>query len=846
MRELSENAKTVLDNRYRQKNERGEFTESYDDIWRRVAKNIASAEKTEELRTKWEEIFYEELKERNFVPNTPTLINAGTSSGLGYGACYVIGMSDTIVSDKLKKILIDDKEDGEDTHGITDAIQATAIIQKASGGTGFTLDHLRPTGDWISTSQSKSGGPIAFWYVIAAISAAMQQGGKRRGANMMTMSLWHPDILKFITAKDEFDSWMTEVLGYKARRFGNFNISVKISDHEFELITKHPDTPFIVRNPRTNKEYYIPKAANIKSYLITELEEVVDALRGFPKGVSYTYGEVWDMICQRAWEHADPGIIYIDRIKERNHLPVDVDTTNPCSEQALESEGVCNLSSIDLSKFVSDKRLDKLSLKKSWHNMIRFLDNVIDASPYPMIPIKENALKWRRIGAGVMGVADMLMVMELPYNSKEATEICKDTATFLMKEAIIASENLSKEKGPAPGWESTSLASKVPPRRNCYLTSVQPTGTVSIIAGCVGGIEPAFSLAFNRHIMRDHTGKAARTKLEVNPHFNEALTKAIDKYISGDTAKKQLKSTIISHALKEGTIQNLDIDMVILGSLKGVDQDKLALSEEWSKIKEVFKTAHDISWKVHVDHQAVWTKYLTQLGGGNGISKTTNMPSSAAVQEVKDMYTYAWKEGCIGITMYRDKSHDGQPMALDEDKVKDEKNEKIYIAAPARRKVPDVTDSVKVSIPTAVGNLHVNVSYEDSMPVEVFAQVGKGGQDVHSLMEAIGRCISIGLQHGIEFDKYVDQLKGIGTTRVTFGNGGKYVSIPDALGKAMERSMKHRIGKYDNEDNKPLLEPALLTVASPSHAAITFKLLLACANCAEYFFSESDLTSSIH
>lgn len=490
---LSNNAKKILDGRYRQKKEDGTFIESHEDIFRRVAVNLASVEKDEVVKKDLESAIYNDLTLLNWLPNTPTLCNAGTNNGLGYNACYIIGLEDSIVSERTKHSLIKGKDYSHNLNGdsITDAVQICALITKTGGGVGYTLDKLRPTGDWISTSKSHSGGPMGFWQVLAAMSGAMQQGGKRRGANMMTMSLWHPDILKFITAKDEFDPWMTEVLGYKARRFGNFNISVKISDEEMKNILNYPNLYFNVTNPRTQKRYFIPKSVNIKNYQLSDLYERPDT--GVVQGDAdfYTYGDIWQMIVDRAHSHADPGILFWDRVMERNMLPEGYEpiTTNPCSEIPGEPNMVCNLASLNLANFVTAKKISSIkefdrhvnwdSLLLSWSNLIRSLDNVVDATPYPTKDIELNAKRWRRLGAGVMGLADMLYKLEIPYNSKLAYDVCGILGRSLYSCGKETSRKLYQEKGCSTEWLDHQNSKNIPEdkkTRNAYIFMVAPTG----------------------------------------------------------------------------------------------------------------------------------------------------------------------------------------------------------------------------------------------------------------------------------------------------------------------------------------------------------------------------------
>lgn len=1144
---LTENAKVVLKNRYIQKDEQGNPLETYDDIWRRVARDIASAEKTEELKKEWEEKFYQELKNLRFLPNTPTIMNAGTNNNLGYNACFVIPLEDSIIGERSEATIVKDSiQDGSEiqfkkSNGITEAIQTTALVQKTGGGTGYTLDNLRPTGDWIESSKSPSGGPIPFWYTISAMSGAMQQGGKRRGANMMTMSLWHPDILKFITAKDKMDPWMTEVLGYPARRFGNFNISIKILDEEMNKIINSPTAAFIVKNPRTNKSYFIPKHINIDSYQLSDLVEIDKIPAGYfeYQDPVYTYGDVWEMIVDRAWNHADPGIIFWDRVEERNVLPFKLKTCNPCQpgwatvltkdgirslfqvdigtmisngqgkwtkiinkvstgvkpvyayktnagifygtknhrvlqkgekievkdatsidttkapklienktiipaivmdglvlgdgtvhkasgnlvglligkedhsyfeseisdlikkhrpgiketfyeietsitaeelqltylrkiperfikgnlsetssflrglysangsiastrvtlkaasldiirsvqemlsslgirsyfttnksktvefsngeyvcrqsydlnistdrnkfremigfiqtdkqdrldeickkqispngtktsyeineieylgeeevfditvdceehtywtggllvsncgEQALEDHGSCNLGSIDLAKFTiydphNGMDIDWASLQCSWKKLIRFLDNVIDVSPYPTFDIKNSAQKWRRIGPGVMGFANLLFKLGIPYNSEKALIISENIGHNLRQWAEEESIKIAKEKGPFEGFNESWYAKEGDKieRRNAFFTTIAPTGTISIIAGTTGGIEPVFSLAFKRQVMRDHAGKAVEM-IEANEIFSEEIERLFGKTL---IAKYILNQCIA----QQGSIQKISIQDIIENanlfsdrSLQKIEELGESLEKEWNRLQSIFKTAHDIDWKDHVKQQAIWTKSFCSGKGANSISKTTNMHSSATKEDVKEFYRMAWESGCIGTTMYRAGSHEGEPMTTikEETSNKEEKESVDYVQLIKKKETPNVADSIYVNQKCHAGTIHVQVVHEKGNPIAVFAQLGKGGEDVHSFLEALGRSISMGLQNGVPIDYYIKQFRGITTSKATFTKDGKVVSIPDALSFALSKAMKYIDGEYLQEDEDFEEEP---------------------------------------
>lgn len=778
---LTPNAKSVLDARYRMKDENGNFLESYEDIFRRVAKDIASAEKPE-LRDKWEAIFFDELSNLRWMANSPAIMNAGTGNGLGYFACFVIGIDDTMVSDRSRAINIAGEADTHvqdlyelNNSSITDAVQQLAWITKSGGGVGSTLDYLRPTGDWISTSCSESGGPIGFYHVLSWMGRALQQGGHRRGAFMQTMSLWHPDILKFITCKDEIDNIASEYFGYQVRAFNNYNISVKVSDEEMKKIVESPTEPLVVTNPRTKKQYYIPKNVSIAHYSIHDLVPLPRAWRHVKscgerktlvihpnqgEGTQvYTYDDIFQMITERAHLHGDPGLLYWDRVKDREVLPEEhhAISTNPCGEVPLQANSSCNLGSIDLAKFVSDGELDINALIKSYRNLYRFLDDVVDVSPSATVDIARTTQQVRRVGPGVMGVADMLIKMGVRYNSDQAIEIVYSIGRLLRVVADEMNTELGIEKGSFPLWNTSSYSE---PKRNSFNTCIAPTGTISIISGTSCGIEPLFSLAFQRSVLKDASGKSASLQTEVNPYFLDALTNI-------DLNKDEIDQ-IVQHALEHGSIQNLDLD-----------------KPGWEDIKDIFVTAHDVNWEWHVKHQAAWTNSYTGGPGTQSISKTINFPNDASVEDIANSYKYAWKNGCIGITVYRDGSHQEQPMAL-------KKKE------PKRCDVPMVADAKRVSVPSPWGTLHVKVVHVDGKIIELWPQIGKNASEGKAIMEGLGRVLSYALQYGIPLEVLMNQLIGIGSNNAAFGEGMKTTSIMDAIGQAIQIGVDSISGATNN------------------------------------------------
>ncbi len=1315
---LSNNAKKLLDTRYRQKTPDGTFTETHEDIFKRVADNIASVEKD---ATYWEEVFFKEMTSQNWIPNTPTLCNAGTNNGLAYNACYTWGLEDTIISDKMGPFVKNNIQNFEgNPFGITDAVTACALITKTGGGIGYTLDRLRPTGDWISTSKSESGGPIGFWHVLAAMSAAMQQGGKRRGANMMTMSLWHPDILKFITAKDEFDPWMTEVLGYEgeARRFANFNISVKIYDYDMHVINDDPDRIFVVSNPRTGKLYTIPKTVNIKNYQLSDLIEM-----GHDAGIphynheiltskkylnSYTYGDIWQMIIERAHGHADPGILFWDRVNERRVLPshIPIETTNPCitgdtlvavadgrgnisikqlaeegldvpvfclndngkvvvrkmrnpritgyneklleieienghkikcthnhklmingrsyvqakdlkigdslfimnkniakfrevshglkhgpagdyiwistsdretkraehriiyesligkipkghiihhkdynslnneienlacmssqdhdalhakdmigdknpmrrakhewsqekweeysknmsnavsglkngrahdisnfqirkfaleltkklgrrfssnewqieaekvgiptqfskfrsdelgtpfelsywasltcgfegtnlhiktlknlkeaqfqgyktrienqtilvertcehckntyeisfqkreqsycsvkcssehvpyekrilglqkaketfenrkellrnkqieiyrtlnnpdkkqwikackdnnisfevsrksspfrywedlkeaaknhkilaireiesedvyngtvddfhnffiggfeesprfgtkqylyinnrqcGEQALEPGGVCNLGSINLANFVNeDGRIMWKELLESWRNLIRFLDNVIDATPYPMHYISQNAKNWRRIGPGIMGLADMFFKLHIRYGSQESYDLCKEISEKLYNEALQYSILLGNEKGNYPGDPKAT-------RRNSYFTTIAPTGSISMVAECSGGIEPLYSLALKRQVLRDHTGKAADTEIEVNKY----LKKYLDKYLP--LSSKYILDYCSDNGGKLGDIDFSNIIYLALNDkATNISDIELELnSVGLEHLRHIFITTMELTWEQHLDIQEIWTKYFCPPNGGNSISKTVNMPHDVTQADVDRLYKLAWEKRCIGITMYRDGSHKGQPMTTNK---KESVEEVVPVDMPIEEVVKqpstigqfETKPATIIKSRTSMGNLRLVVGFDDNKPTETFIIASKQGTDVSSMCDALGRTISIALQSGVPVDKLTDSISNISGGSSSMYNGITIKSIPDGIAQMLKSAKNSQTQRIILSNVKQITEVPSIEKDDPNYTGDC------CPDCGEQLVFESGCRGGI-
>ncbi len=730
---LTENADRVLRARYLKKDEQGRCTESPRDLFRRVAKAIAEAElhydPDPENRSEWEDRFYSLIASRRFMPNSPTLMNAGREMGM-LSACFVLPVRDSI-------------------NEIFDSIKHTALIQKAGGGTGFAFDELRPTGDYISSSGGTTSGPISFWRAFSEATNAIQQGAFRRGANMGMMNIHHPDILKFLHAKEDLT------------QFTNYNISVKITDEWMTSFIEDPDGAHVVSNPRTGRRYVLPKDIDVAGYDIRTLTELAEGST-VPDGSWYTRRDIWTIIVTNAHRTGEPGVAFIDRINADNPTPHigRIEATNPCGEQPLLPYEACNLGSVNLAEFVDigdhgETVVNWDSLRETIHDSMRFLDNVIDVNRYPLPEIDHMCKANRKIGLGVMGFADALYKLGVPYNAEEGVDWGERFMRFLNDESHNCSERLAAARGCFPNWEG-SVWDTVHhrPMRNATCTTVAPTGTISIIAGCSGGIEPMFSLAFIRNVLRDQVGGTG-PMVEVNPYF-EAVAR-----------QRGFQS--------EGLMERVATDGT-LASLSEVPED----------VRRVFVCAHDVSPQWHMQMQAAAQKHCDA-----SISKTINFPESATVEDVDTIYRLAHELDCKGVTVYRDGCRQHQPMALKSSG--EAKTEAVEAHAPPRplepAELPEIQSGVRVRQLTPFGNMHINITVDPKTDreLEVFAQLGKGGDLANSDLEAICRMVSLWLRAGGGLEHVIRQLHSIGSSLQVHTKEGKIMSLGDGLARALRR-----------------------------------------------------------
>jgi ribonucleoside-diphosphate reductase alpha chain len=600
---ITANAMAVLENRYLLKDESGKIIETPAQLFSRVSSLVAQAESKygadENLVKDWHKKFYELLASLKFLPNSPALMNARRFNGM-LSACFVLPIEDSI-------------------EGIFETVKQTALIQKAGGGTGFSLDKLRPSGDRIASSGGTTSGPISFWRVFSDTTEAIQQGAFRRGANMGMMSINHPDILKFLYAKQNL------------RAFNNFNISVKITDQWMETLRKSGNRPHIVKNPRTQQKYLIPKRINIKKYTISDLYKLDGEI--FPpkkeQNNFMTVRDIWKIIVNCAHKTGEPGVAFIDRINRDNPTPSlgQIEATNPCGEQPLLAYEACTLGSINVAKFVKTSMIGK-SPEMDWENLaetvklsVRFLDNIIDVCHYPVQNTTLLSQANRKIGLGIMGFADCLFLLGIPYDSKQGIKFGANLMNFINETARQASSELAHQKGTFPNWEQSIWAKQNRKVRNASITCIAPTGTISIIANCSNGIEPAYSLVFTRQILgiKMH---------EINPIFKQIAIK------HGFYSKKLWRQVA-----KTGSIQKIY-------SIP-------------TKIRQIFKCAYDIEPQWHIRMQAAF-----QMHCDAAVSKTVNLSPRIAATTVDKIYKLAYRLGCKGVTIYRRGSRSREPMAL--------------------------------------------------------------------------------------------------------------------------------------------------------------------------------------
>ncbi len=697
--ELTENARHVLQKRYLKKDKQGNVIETPDEMFHRVARAIAEAELLYKPRSNVKAIeneFYRIMTSLEFLPNSPTLMNAGRELGQ-LSACFVLPIEDSMES-------------------IFDSVKNTALIHKSGGGTGFSFSRLRPERDRVGSTGGVASGPVSFIRAFDIATDVIKQGGMRRGANMGILNVDHPDIMKFITSKED----MTALT--------NFNISVAVTSEFMKAVKAGGDYNLI--NPHTRE---VDGRLNAK--------------------------EVFDKIVDMSWKTGDPGIVFIDRINQDNPTPHlgKIESTNPCGEQPLLPYESCNLGSVNLANMLRQGdgavEIDYPRLAKTIKTAVRFLDNVIDVNKFPLPQIEEMTRKTRKIGFGVMGFADMLIQLGIPYNSEKALTIAEELMAHISHEATISSVELGKERGLFPAFASSIYDVPDAPRvRNASRTTIAPTGTLSMIAGCSSGIEPLFALSYTKNILD------GAKLVEVNPYFEEI---AREKGFYSDELMQKLA------------------DGVHLTDIEGVPDD----------VKSVLITAHEITPEWHVKMQAAFQKSTN-----NAVSKTVNFPHEATREDVAEVYMLAYEEGLKGITIYRDGSREAQVLTTGKTEEKTEEGRRTP------RKRAKVTSGFTERVTTGCGYIYVTVNSDENGICEVFSHLGKTGGCASAQLEATCRLISLALRSGVDVASVVRQLRGIRCPSIAWEEGKSILSCADAIASVLEKHTTGYDGKPKPED----------------------------------------------
>ena len=682
--ELSDNSLMVLKKRYLKKNELGEIIETPEEMCWRVARNIAKIDKIYDRDadiTKTAEDFYNMIAKCEFIPNSPTMMNAGRELQQ-LSACFVLPVEDSM-------------------EGIFDTIKNTALIHKSGGGTGFAFSRIRPKNDRVLSTKGISSGPISFMTVFNAATETVKQGGTRRGANMGILRVDHPDIIEFITCKS------------REGQFANFNISVALTES-------------FIKKMKNNEKYEL---INPRS------KQVMDKINA---------KKVFDLIVNLAWKNGEPGIIFIDRMNKTNPTPKagEFESTNPCGEQPLLPYESCNLGSINLAKMVKEEngkaKINYEYLGKIVEKSVHFLDNVIDANCYPLKQIGEITKKNRKIGFGVMGWADMLVQLGIPYNSNDAIKKAEEVMKFVNDKSKEASTKLALNRGVFPNYKNSIY--NVPGGlrlRNATTTTIAPTGTISMIAGCSSGIEPLFALSYIKENVLDDNALTM-----TNKYFEKT---ARDRHFYSEELMQKIAD--------KGSIQDI----------KDIPED----------VRKTYVISHDIAPEWHIKMQAAFQKYTD-----NAVSKTVNFPNNATADDIRKVYLLAHELGCKGVTVYRDGSRSKQVLSIQ----KEEQQQQRENIVPRKR--PSKTEGTTEKIVTGDGTLYLTINKDEQGLCEIFTNIGKHGSEVAAWSEAVGRLISLCLRSGVSLKVLVEQLRGI-TSRPIWVNGEHILSVPDAIGKTL-------------------------------------------------------------
>ena len=758
--DLNANALTVLERRYLVKDDHGKAAESPEDLFWRVARNVAAPDRaygaSDRAVESLAETFFELMATRVWMPNSPTLMNAGRPLGQ-LSACFVLPVEDALSNGRS---------------GIYDTLRAMALVHQSGGGTGFSFSRLRPKNDVVRSTMGVASGPVSFMKLYDASTDVVKQGGTRRGANMGILRVDHPDVLEFISCKDD----LTQVT--------NFNISVAVTDAFMAALAA--GTTYDLIHPKTGK-------------VVGQLDA----------------RDVFRKIIHGAWKTGEPGVFFIDRANQYNPVPRlgSYEATNPCGEQPLLPYDVCNLGSINVGLFVKNGDVDWERLRTAVHLCTHFLDNVIDANKYPLAEIDDLAKRIRRIGLGIMGWADLLVELGIPYNSDEGVALGRRLMEFVDEESKVASEKLAQQRGSFAEWERSiwgpdesaardAKGERIRPARrlrNCNLTTVAPTGTISIIAGCSSGIEPLFAVAF----MRNQAGV-------LMPDVNEAF---------------------VAIAKREGWYSEALVTQIAEAGHIHFD----AVPAKWQR---VFVTAHDVTPEWHIRMQAAFQDFTD-----SAISKTCNFPNAATEDDVEQIYRMAFRLGCKGVTVYRDGARENQVLSTGTTAKKVSaapKDAQVALAEAlgriaeletelgrtrtqlhdveaenlqrrAKRSRPDLLKGSTRRVESPLGTMYVTITEDDKgQPFEVFMSLGKAGGALMADVEAIGRLISLALRSGIPLKEIYRQLRGISSDRAVGLGPAKVLSVPDAIGIAIEKWMLEKQGVQQD-----------LLSASPAREVVT-------------------------
>jgi len=794
--QLSENARIVLARRYLKKDESGEPVEEPETMFWRVARVIAEEDRRygasdgaiEEVARS----FYDLMTTGGFEPNSPTLMNAGRPLGQ-LSACFVLPVEDALSNGRS---------------GIYDTLRAMALVHQSGGGTGFSFSRLRPEGDTVRSTMGVASGPVSFMRLYDASTEVVKQGGTRRGANMGILRVDHPDIREFIRCKND------------TSQVTNFNISVGVTDAFMRAVEAGEDYDLIT--PRTGS---VARRENAR--------------------------EIFDMIVEGAWKTGEPGVFFIDRANEHNPVPAlgEYEATNPCGEQPLLAYDVCNLGSLNVGVFAKKGRFDTPEEGIDWDGMRRvvhlsthFLDNVIDANRYPLDEISELAHQIRRVGLGLMGWADLMVRLGVRYDSEEGVALGRAVMRFIEEETRVASERLAETRGVFPAWEESiwgpdascarnDAGERIRPERrlrNCNLTTVAPTGTISIIAGCSGGIEPLFAVAF----MRNQAGV-------MMPDVNEDF---------------------VARAKEDGWYSAALMERI-------AEEGHIHFDEVPAEVQDTFRTAHDITPEWHVRMQAAFQEHVD-----SAISKTTNFPFEATREDVRKIYEMAFALGCKGVTVYRDGSRPMQVLSTgktgQEDTAADSaevemltseladarerahrlegeleeirktlvEHDREVSALRHKRERPSMLKGRTIKMVCPLGDLYVTVNEDDTgRPFEVFCTLGKAGGAAMADSEAIGRLVSLSLRSGIPITAVRDQLRGISCDRAVGIGPSKVLSAPDAVAQALDLYIAEKEGvqvEMKMDATAPArAEAAAAMVARGQYVDETAAALGACPSC---------------